>query len=157
MTPIDPDLLRPSLSASNAPTAAPYSTQMGMFSAFFGGPLAAVAWGVLNAHRTGQWRRDLTWLGALAMAAVAWIALAHAGGGHPSIVAFGAEWFGRRGGPIMDRFVALLIFAAASWLQRREQRSAALFGLRTPNGWMPGIGLIAAGWLLIEIVEAASH
>lgn len=153
MTPIDPDLLRPSLSASAAPAAAPYSAQMGMFSAFFGGPFAAVAWAVLNARRTGQWRRDLTLLVLLTAVAVAWVSVAHVAGGHPAVVEFGAEWFGRRGGVVMDRFVALMIFAAASWMQRREQRTASLFGLPTPNGWLPGIGLIAAGWLALAAVE----
>ncbi len=67
------DLLQPSLRGDvPANLRAPYSTQTGVLAAWFGGPLAAIGFAVLNAERLGRSRRDALWIAPLF---AAWLAI----------------------------------------------------------------------------------
>jgi lysylphosphatidylglycerol synthetase-like protein (DUF2156 family) len=57
-----------------------------------------------------------------------------------------SEWIGGRSMALAERLMALLAFALNAALHRREQRSADLFGLKRPNGWVAGIALIVFGF-----------
>lgn len=140
-----PELLRPSLDGSSPIGSAPYSQQTGMWSAFFGGPLAAVAMIGINAWRVGRARRDAPWVVALLAAYVAWTYFLETTPGGEQARATLAQWLGPRGPAYLDRFIALMVFLLGMLLHRSEQRSSDLFGLARPKGWIMGIGLIVAG------------
>jgi hypothetical protein len=139
------ELLRPSLDGSSPIAAAPYSQQTGMWSAFFGGPLAAVAMIGINARRVGRTRSDMVWVIALAVAYVAWTYFLHATPAGEQARSTLVGWLGPRGPAYLDRFIALMVFLLGMLLHRSEQRSSDLFDLKRPNGWVMGIGLIVAG------------
>jgi hypothetical protein len=157
MSSMPTDLLRPSLSDTGGRVAAPYSMQVGFFSAFFGGGLAAAGWALLNAWRTGQRRRDAAPLLLLALAAVAWVVVMHMTGPGRAGLESAASWLGPRSATLLDRLAGLALFALAGWLQRREHRSAALFGLASPKGWWVFLLLIVAGNLPVLLADAAWH
>jgi hypothetical protein len=145
-TPLNPDLLRPSLSDTGQVAAAPYTLQTSFFSAFFGGPFASAAMLLLNARRLGRLQRDLGWAMVIAIAFVAWLVYVYTTpAGHALQVKL-AEWVGGRSMALAERLMALLAFALNAALHRREQRSADLFGLKRPNGWIAGIALIVFGF-----------
>jgi hypothetical protein len=139
------DLLQPSLGGSARLAAAPYSLGTGMWSAFFGGPLAATALIGINAWRVGRLRRDAVWVVLLAMAYVAWTFFLHATPAGAEARSTLVSWLGSRGPAYCDRFIALMSFAGGMLLHRSEQRSADLFGLKRPNGWIMGVALIVCG------------
>ncbi|MEO8155836.1 MAG: hypothetical protein ABI605_22460 [Rhizobacter sp.] len=142
------DLLRPSLTDQAQPPAAPYTLQTGFFTAFFGGPFAAALMLALNAKRIGRLNQDALWVALIACAFVVWLYFMYA---TPSGVAAQArltDLLGERGPMLAQRLLALLAFAASAWLHRREQRSADLFALKRPNGWVAGIVFIVLGVLL---------
>lgn len=142
------ELLRPSLDGSSRIAAAPYSLQTGMWSAFFGGPLAAAAMIGLNAWRIGRLRRDAAWVLLIVVAHLGWAFFLY---GTPTGLGLQAKLVGALGGRALtycERFIALMAFVVGMLLHRAEQRSTDLFGLKRPNGWIVGIGLIVAGWVL---------
>ena len=145
-TPLNPDLLRPSLSDTGQVAAAPYTQQTSFFSAFFGGPFASAAMLLLNARRLGRLQRDVVWALVIAIAFAAWLVFVYTTPvGHALQVKM-AEWVGGRSMALAERLMALLAFAVSAALHRREQRSADLFGLKRPNGWVAGIALIVFGF-----------
>jgi hypothetical protein len=139
------ELLQPSLDGASRLAAAPYSVQTGMWIAFFGGPMAAVAMIAINAWRVGRVRRDMVWVGLLAAAYVAWTFYIEATPSGAELRATLVGWLGSRGPAYCDRFLALLVFLLGMLLHRSEQRSTDLFGLKRPNGWLMGVLLIVAG------------
>lgn len=155
MHPNRPDLLRPSLTPDARINSAPYSLQTGFLSAFFGGPMAAWGMSMLNAWRLGQLRRHAAWLTLMGLAGIGliWFLTASAAGAQWLTVA--ARWLGPNAGHYTERLGALLLFAAGGFLHRREQRSADLFGLQRPNGWIAGVALIVGGYVASVLLAAA--
>jgi len=145
-TPLNPDLLRPSLSDTGQVAAAPYTLQTSFFSAFFGGPFASAAMLLLNARRLGRLQRDVVWALVIAIAFAAWLVFAYTTPAGHALQVKMAEWVGGRSMALAERLMALLAFAVSAALHRREQRSADLFGLKRPNGWVAGIALIVFGF-----------
>jgi lysylphosphatidylglycerol synthetase-like protein (DUF2156 family) len=141
------ELLQPSLDRASRLSAAPYSLQTGIWSAFFGGPPAAIAMIGINAWRVGRWRRDLTWVALLVVAYVAWIFFMYATPAGAEWRATLAGWLGGRAMAYCERFLAFMVFLGGMLLHRSEQRSADLFGLKRPNGWLMGILLIVVGFV----------
>lgn len=139
------DLLQPTLSGSARLAAAPYSHATGVWSAFFGGPLAAATMIALNAWRVGRLRRDAVWVVLLIGAYLAWTFFLYATPTGTELRATLTDWLGPRGPAYCDRFIALMTFAGGMLLHRAEQRSADLFGLKRPNGWIVGVALIVGG------------
>ena len=145
-TPLNPDLLRPSLSDTGQVAAAPYTLQTSFFSAFFGGPFASAAMLLLNARRLGRLPRDLVWALAIAIGFAAWLFFVHATPAGHDLQLRMTEWVGGRSLALAERLMALVAFGISAALHRREQRSADLFGLKRPNGWIAGIALIVFGF-----------
>lgn len=152
------DLLRPSLSEDGAAAVrrAPYSLQVGFLSAFFGGPLAAAAMVALNAWRLERLRRDAAWLLAVAVAAFGFYVVVQRSALFAEGLQALSQWAGPRALVYVERLFALALFGIGALLYRREQRSADLFGLARPNGWIAGIALIAGGmlaaWLVLSLL-----
>jgi len=145
-TPLNPDLLRPSLSDTGQLAAAPYTSQTSFFSAFFGGPFASAAMLLLNAQRLGRLQRDAVWALVIAVAFAAWLVFAYTTPAGHELQARMTEWVGGRSMALAERLMALAAFGVNAALHRREQRSADLFGLKRPNGWIAGIALIVFGF-----------
>jgi hypothetical protein len=148
------ELLRPSLSGSDRLRRAPYSHQVVFLGAFFGGPFAAAGLLAVNAWRLDRLRRDAAVLVVVAFAAFTFYASSRPGGllhgGLQPLV----QWLGPRTFVYAERLAALALFGIGAALHRREQRSADLFGLPRPNGWIGGIAAIAGGIALSAFVPA---
>lgn len=145
-TPLNPDLLRPSLSGTAPLALAPYTLQTSFFAAFFGGPFASALMLALNAHRLGRLQRDAVWALVIAVAFAAWLCFAYATPAGHQLQLTITGWVGGRSMALVERLLALLAFGVNAALHRREQRSADLFGLKRPNGWVAGIALIVIGY-----------
>jgi hypothetical protein len=152
---IDNDLLRPSLRGA-AVLSAPYSTRVGMLTAFFGGPFAAVALQGINAHRLGRLGREAVLLAGLLLSILAldlWVRRTGALSEGLAGMLGTDERDARR---ILSRAIALGIFALGLFVHRQPQRTADLMGLPRPNGIGVGIGLIIGGTLASVVWHAAS-
>lgn len=146
MSPVREDLLRPSLSPLATVVKAPFSNQAAFVSAFVGGPVAATAMFAINAWRIGRLGRDAAWV-VLALAAyLAWFAYVARPGAALAFNALVTPWLGDAANRILLRLGAMLICLGGMVCHRREQRSTDLFGVKRPNGWLAGAGLIAVGW-----------
>ncbi|HJW12841.1 MAG TPA: hypothetical protein VJ598_13680 [Albitalea sp.] len=156
MLPVNSDLLRPSLSDPAKLAAAPYSQQTGMLVAFFGGPLAIAVLLALDAGRLGRLGRDALWVALVIAGFAAWLWFVARTDAGPAFRAQLIEVLGRRGPAMIERLMALLAFALGMFLHRTEQRSATLFGLKRPNGWVMGIVLIVLGNAASALLHAAS-
>lgn len=139
------DLLQPSLSDPAAVGAAPYSQQTAMLTAFFGGPLALAVLFAIDARRLGRLGRDAPWIALVVAAYAGWMLFAWTTAAGLSLQVALVEELGRRGPQIVERLIALLGAGLATLLHRKEHRSATLFGLKRPNGWVMGIALIVLG------------
>ena len=147
------ELLRPSL-AGAAVARAPYSVRTTFLTAFFGGPLAAIAITAINSVRLQRWARDLVPLAALAAGYIALI--------------LGLAWtdWGRNvqdsldtlAGPrtiiYLHRLIGLALFGLGYAMHRKEQRSADFMGLRRPNGWVAGLACIGGSILFLLVFDA---
>jgi hypothetical protein len=147
------ELLRPSL-AGAAVAKAPYSVRTAFLTAFFGGPLAAIAITGINSVRLRRWARDLAPLAALVAAYVAFmLALAWTDWGlsfQTSLDAFA----GPHTVSYLHRLIALALFGVGYAMHRKEQRSADFMGLRRPNGWVAGLACIAGSILFLIVFDA---
>jgi hypothetical protein len=154
MPSVNSDLLRPSLSDPAAVAAAPYTQQTSALVAFFGGPFAMAILLAIDARRLGRLRKDLIWALLIAGAFVGWLVFSRKTPAGVGLMMQVVHEFGRRGPVIIERLIALLGFALGTWLHRKQQRSAVLFGLERPNGLVMGIALIALGYVLGEAAIA---
>lgn len=142
-------LLRPTLSQETRLAAAPYSVQTTFFTAFFGGPFAAIAILAINSVRLRRVLRDLPVLAATLLLVVGggWALLASTTG-TPA-----REWLdamlGKGSFRYVYRLVALVIVGIGYFLHRRAQRNAALLGVQRPNGWIAGAICAIAGTVVL--------
>lgn len=144
------ELLQPSLSRT-APRRAPYAQQVHFLTAFFGGPLAAMAFNLLNSHRLERLRRDAPWLVAglaLALGLDAFLLLTEPG---RAFVAAAEAVLGRNVLGLAVRVLALGLFVLGLVMHRREHQAADLMGVPRPSGWVLGIGLVLAGSLFESV------
>jgi hypothetical protein len=148
------ELLRPSLEGS-AVAKAPYSTRTTFLTAFFGGPLAAIAITALNSVRLQRVMRDLAPLGAALVAYVGFMLVLTFTDWGTSFLAAITEIAGPRGTAYFDRLIALALFGLGYMLHRREQRSSDLMDLTRPNGWIAGLACIALAIALMAGFAAA--
>jgi hypothetical protein len=145
------DLLRPTLEGAR-PVPALYSSQAFFFASFFGGPVAAAAYGLVNSHRLGRLRQEVLAFVGIGVAALLLFYGLHVSG----LLSWLSELMGgrqRRNYEIMMRAVALLAFGAAWLMHRRFYRAAAISGTDERSGWVPGIatgviGALASGAFL---------
>jgi hypothetical protein len=145
------DLLRPTLDGTRD-TPALYSSQAFFFTAFFGGPVAAAAYGLVNSHRLGRLRQEAAVFVGIAVAALTLFYALHELGALSSL----SELMGgrqRRNYEIFMRAIALLAFGAGWLMHRRFYRAAAISGTDELPGWVPGIatgvvGALASGAFL---------
>jgi hypothetical protein len=141
------ELLRPSLSGAGRPSVAPYSQATVFMSAFFGGPFASAAMIAINAKRLGRLQRDAAWALLLVAVLVAWLYfLVHTESGNRLFETM-AGLLGKGSVALSERLIAVLGALGGMWLHRGEQRTADLFGLTRPNGWIAGIALVVFGYL----------
>ena len=141
------DLLQPSLRGDvPANLRAPYSTQTGVLTAWFGGPLAAIGFAVLNAHRLGRLRRDALWIAALM---VVWVAFMYWQMSTDSTNAI-KQWLLVNASDYPARYgyrvLALVYCGVATLMHRQQQRAASMFGGERPNGLVAGLILVGAGF-----------
>jgi len=134
------DLLRPSLSGTNAAATAIYSATTGYVAAFLGGPIAAAVIAMLNARRLRRLSKD--WPLALLAVALLYAMLSWQLRG-------GSRWLEHYLGPTGPRafqsVVSLLFFCGIYLLHYRSYRSMRVLGLKAPPGWVPGIIAIVIG------------
>lgn len=151
-TPSAPDLLQPSLSARTV-RRPPYSLRAGFLASFFGGPAAALGMAALNAHRAGRLPRDLAWL---LPALLAWLLFEAWWAATPSGQQFNEGLqavLGASGPRYLERGLGLLGFALAYVLHRSEQQAADMMGLERPNGWVAGVALVVAGYVVTWLLK----
>jgi hypothetical protein len=139
-------LLQPSLTPQRLARSA-YSTQVHFLSAFFGGPLAALALSVVNAQRLARWPRDLAWIAPLALLVLAFEWWLVRGSADTGAVLWVTSWLGAEAGHYLNRALALACFGLGTWMHRREQRAADLMGVQRPSGWRMGLLLVVGGSL----------
>jgi hypothetical protein len=139
----DDDLLRPTLSGSGEPPSL-YSSTGFFLSSFFGGPVAAGIYGLVNSHRLGRLQRDLLTV-LVIVATGCWLLLfVEAQGGLARL----GELMGdrpARTAEIAIRAVGLACFGAIYLLHRQHYRAAQITGAESIPGWVPGIGAVVAG------------
>jgi hypothetical protein len=137
------DLLQPSLSDPARLSLAPYSQQTSLLSAFFGGPLALAIVFAVDSRRLSRLGRDAVWIALVLAVYVGWLVFMHKTAAGQQALSF------------LVSLIALLGFALAALLHRKEQRSANLFALPRPNGWIMGIGVIAFGYIASDALNVA--
>lgn len=143
------ELLRPSLS-HDAPRLAPYSQQTGFFTAFLGGPPAALVMAGVNAYRVGRLEKDLPWLIAMGILFVVLeLVLLQTDAGRTA-----AAWMQSEvGWRTYHKLLGLAYFGVASLVHARVHRAANLMGADRPSGWWMGVFLIAIGFVSTGILH----
>ena len=137
---MDASLLKPSIDGRE-PVAA-FSLRATFFTAFFGGPVAAVMIHGLNVEHFGRWERDRS---ALVVALIAALALLAGVGvliARPDILAgLPAELRHTRSLRWLNRLFALAVWAALYWRLREPYRAAQLYGEHR-SAWGAGIACV---------------
>jgi hypothetical protein len=149
------DLLQPSLSDPARLSLAPYSQQTALLSAFFGGPLALAIVFAVDSRRLSRLGRDAAWIALVLVVYIGWLVVMHKTVAGQQALSFLYKEIGRSGPQMIERLIALLGFTLAALLHRKEQRSANLFALPRPNGWIMGIGVIAFGYIAGDALNVA--
>ncbi|MCE2946152.1 MAG: hypothetical protein ACK515_14170 [bacterium] len=146
MASTNPDLLQPSLTSARVERS-PYSQQAHVLSAFFGGPLSALAMSGINAYRLRRIEKDAPWLivaMVLYLSFEVWLAIDPGG---QDFVRWAGSWAGSNALTYVTRALALAFFAIGTVMHRREHTATDLMGLKRPSGWILGFGLVAGGIL----------
>jgi hypothetical protein len=139
-------LLAPSIAAGAARPA--YSASATFWTAFFGGPLAAVIMPGLNARFLGRWQRDWPLLALALLVAVTGIVLVALPALRPGLLPFMPDWMGDRSNArLAARAVALAIWGALYWRMRPAYRASELHGDSRP-AWKDGVIIVTASMLL---------
>lgn len=146
------ELLRPSLGDADA-ARAPYSVRTTFLTAFFGGPLAALAIIALNSVRLRRWLPDLPVLGVVLVGFIALVLALDRTDWGGSFRAYLYGMAGQRALTYFFRLIALGFFGMGYALHRKEQRSADLVGMARPNGWIAGIAC-GIGGLVVQVAFA---
>jgi hypothetical protein len=135
------DLLKPSLSGTNAQATAIYSATTGYLAAFIGGPIAAVTIALMNSWKLRRLSKDWP-LALLALAVLHTMLFWELRDG-------GDEWLthylGSSGPSAFRGVVSLLFFCGIYLLHYKSYRSMQLLGIKAPSGWVPGIIAIVIG------------
>lgn len=143
-------LLQPTLGEDARPAAAPYSVQATFFTAFLGGPFAAIAITAVNSWRLRRVGRDWP---ALAACLVAAVFLGWAIHGSAPAVAPLRDWLndvmGERSARHAYRLLAFFFVGVGYLLHRKAQRNADVFGLSRPNAWLASVLCILGGLALL--------
>jgi hypothetical protein len=142
------DLLQPTLTAERGVATAIYSAQTGFYSAFLGGPVAALLIAGINASRLGRLRQDLP-LFAAALAifiAVAWWMF------DGPAVAYLIERLGGSGPHLTLRALGLVYFGVFYLVHRRHYRNMEMMGIEPPNGWAVGVPCTLAGFAVSALI-----
>jgi hypothetical protein len=136
----DRELLTPSLSADTRVPQAIYSAGTGFLASFLGGPMAGAVIALVNSQRLQRLRTDWP-IALLALAITVLIRL--------SVVDHFWDWLdpllGRGSISFVYQLVGMVLFGAIYALHKPYYRSMSLFGLKTPNGIVPGLLAIAVG------------
>jgi hypothetical protein len=144
---MDPALLSPTVTpaAGAAPGARPYSVRATFLTAFLGGAIAAVFIHGLNARLLRRWERDLPWLLAALLLALAVPVVVVALAQRPELVpALRGLASDRQMTSMSSRVVAMLLWGGLYLRMRHTHRAAEMHGDHRP-GWKAGIACIAAG------------
>lgn len=138
------DLLQPSLTAERADATAIYSAQAGFFTAFFGGPAAAIGMAGLNSWRLGRLQADAPlYLAVFVVYAVAvWWAF------ESPAKEMLVEHLGRRGPQLVIRALALAAFGLFYLRHRSHYRNMEMMDIKPPNGWRAGLPMAIGGTLV---------
>lgn len=115
------------------------------FTAFLGGAVAAVFIHALNARLLRRWERDLPWLLAALLVALAlpvvMVALVQRPDLVPALRGLASD---RQMTTMSSRVVAMLVWGALYLRTRSTHRAAEMHGDHRP-GWKAGIACIVAG------------
>jgi hypothetical protein len=150
----DPDdLLRPSLSGTNAQATAIYSATTGYVAAFLGGPVGGAVIAMMNSWRLRRLSKD--WPIALLAVALLYAML------HWEYQQGGNDWLtrhlGSSGPSALRSVVSLLFFCGIYLLHYKSYRSMQLLGLKAPSGWVPGIVAVVIGIFVTYLFIATSN
>jgi hypothetical protein len=147
------DLLKPSLSGTNAQATAIYSATTGYVAAFLGGPVAAATIAMLNSWRLRRLSKD--WPLALLAVALLYAMLSweYQKGGDEWLT----RYLGSSGPRALRSVVSLVFFCGIYLLHHRSYRSMQLLGVKAPSGWVPGIIAVILGFLVTYAFMALLH
>lgn len=137
------ELLRPTLSEYRQAPALYNSTGFAL-SAFFGGPLGAILFGLFNSQRLSRLSADLPVFVALCSAAFFVVYLFDGSG----VLASLGDTLGTNPGrtvQIVLRALALGCFGAIYFLQRKYYRAGQVSGTKPLSAWVPGIAAVVLG------------
>lgn len=139
------ELLRPTLSEPGRATGI-YSAQATFFTAFFGGPVAAVLIASLNSRRLTRLEKDAVFYagGLLAFVGLTYVYFADPVLLQAAGLAAGAET-DHRVFRYLARGLALLIWLGHYVMIRPEYNAMKLLGTEPPSPWAPALGAIALG------------
>lgn len=146
---MDTSLLQPSIHGRD-PVAA-FSLRATFFTAFFGGPIAAVLIHGLNAEHFGRWERDRFALLVALIAALALLVCAAVLISRPDILpSLPEELRQTKNMRWLNRLSALVIWAALYWRLREPYRAARLVGGHRP-AWGAGLACVLIGFVVTVI------
>jgi hypothetical protein len=136
------DLLRPSLSGTNAQATAIHSAFTGYLVAFLGGPVAAAVIALINSRRLRRLSKDwpIALLALALLHTMLWWELRD--GGDKWLT----DLLGSSGPRAFRSVVSLLFFCGIYLLHYRSYRSMQLLGIKAPSGWVPGIIAVLIGF-----------
>jgi MFS family permease len=142
------DLLQPTLTGDRGVATAIYSAQTGFYSAFLGGPVAALLIAGINAFRLGRLSRDLPlFVAAFAIfIAVAWWMF-----DGPALI-YLIERLGNSGPHLTLRALGLVYFGVFFLLYRPHYRNMEMMGIEPPNGWAVGVPCTLAGFAVSALI-----
>jgi len=147
---MDPNLLQPSV--KRVSVAGIYSLRAAFYTAFFGGPFAAILIHWRNAELLDRQERDRgAFVGALVLALVFYVAATYVFA-HPELLAGLPEELQR---PRMirwtSRLVALIIWGGLYFRMRDEYRAAGLRAAHLP-AWRAGLWCVVVGGVASFVV-----
>jgi len=139
------DLLRPTLTEYRQFPAL-YSSTGFFLSAFFGGPVGAVLFGLCNSRRLARLSNDLPVFITCGLVAFLVMYLFE-GSGVLAALGYALGTGPRRTSEIALRALALGCFGAIYFVHRNYYRAAKVSGAASLSAWIPGIAAVALGAL----------
>jgi hypothetical protein len=143
MDPTRDALLQPSLIGAG-PQASMYAARAGFYTAFFGGPFAAVAFSALNSRRAARSATDAPWqlLAFCTSVAVIWALF------KPSAWSYRIDHvLGHNAGTLIARVWSLLLFGGECLLHKKFYRHMEMLGVKPPRALAPCLACVAFGLL----------
>jgi hypothetical protein len=136
--PVNDDLFTPTVTARAGDLARPWRVDSLLYPAFFGGPLAGAALGLINGHRLRVGRGAMVTVGAVGLGAFA---------ARAAILMVVGPYSGSQ---LVGTIAGVAVWGAIWATQRRAFRSFQLTGDDPARLFWPGLGVAALG-VVVEL------